>query len=150
MPLPRRALMGLIAALPLAAALPARAETPRVFQRDGLALGGTDPVSYFRDGGPVAGLPAHQMTWNGATWRFASAQNMAAFAAAPERYAPQFGGYCAYGAASGYAAPTVPEAWTIHDGKLYLNYSKGVRTRWLGDVPGHIARAQSNWPGIVD
>jgi YHS domain-containing protein len=149
MPLSRRSLIAALAVAPVALALPARAETSPVFQKDGLALGGTDPVSYFTQGQPVSGRAEHQLDWNGATWRFASAENKAAFEADPDRYAPQFGGYCAFGAASGYAAPTVPEAWTIENGKLYLNYSKGVRRRWLKDVPGYISKAEANWPGIV-
>ena len=107
-----------LALFPLAVGQPARAETAPVFQRDGLALGGTDPESYFIQGAPQPGNPAHALEWNGATWHFANAENMQAFAESPQSYAPQFGGYCAYGAARGYAAPTVPEAWSIVDGKL--------------------------------
>lgn len=146
----RRLVLTSLALLPVIAALPARAETPRIFQKDGVALGGTDPVSYFRDGAPAKGRAEHSLDWNGATWRFASAENKAAFAADPDRYAPQFGGYCAYGAASGYAAPTVADAWTIVDGRLYLNYSRGVRGKWEKDIPGNISKAETNWPGIIE
>ena len=106
-------------------------------------------MAYFTDSRPVKGTPQHTHQWQGATWRFASAQNRDAFAAAPEKYAPQYGGYCAYGAAQGYAVSTVPEAWSVVQGKLYLNYSRGVQGDWLKGPAGYIRKADANWPGLV-
>ena len=78
-----------------------------------------------------------------------NAGNAEAFLADPERYAPAFGGYCAYAASRGYLAPTIPEAWTIYDGTLYLNASLRARELWMQDVPGNIAAGLKNWPGIL-
>ena len=130
----------------LALALPASAGT--VYTKDGAAIEGYDPVAYFNGGRPVAGSSQFQLQWQGATWRFANAANRDAFAAAPERYAPQYGGYCAWAVSQGYTAKIDPDAWRIVDGKLYLNYSKGVQRRWAEDVPGNIAKGDANWPGL--
>ena len=83
--------------------------------------------------------------WRDAEWRFASAAHRDAFAAAPERYAPQYGGFCAYGVARGTRVDVDPTAWRIVDGKLYLNYSQSVNRTWLNDVPGYIRQADRNW-----
>jgi hypothetical protein len=88
--------------------------------------------------------------WNGASWLFASESNRAAFKAAPETYAPQYGGYCAYTVSQGYTANIDPEAWSIVDGRLYLNYSKSVRSKWQQDTAGYIAKANANWPKLLD
>jgi YHS domain-containing protein len=114
----------------------------------GLALKGYDPVAYFADGKPVRGKPEFSASHEGATYRFASAANRNAFLSAPARYAPQYGGYCAYGMASGYKAPIEPDAWTIVEGKLYLNYNQSVRSRWSADIPGYIRKAEANWPTV--
>lgn len=126
---------------------PARALDP-FFNTDGLAIQGYDPVAYFTEGRPVRGKDTFTYSFAGATWRFASAENRDAFAAAPERYAPQYGGYCAWAVSQGYTASTDPDAWRIEDGKLYLNYSRSVQRRWEQDVPGNIAKADANWPGL--
>jgi YHS domain-containing protein len=151
MPLSRRRLFLSLAAagaVPLLA-VAARADTPPVYAEGGVAVDGTDVVAYFTEGRPVAGDPALTHTWRGVTWRFASAANRDAFAAAPERYAPQFGGYCAWAVSKGYTASTVPEAWRIVDGKLYLNYSRGIQRRWERDIPGRIAAGNANWPRVL-
>jgi YHS domain-containing protein len=114
----------------------------------GLALKGYDPVAYFAEGKPAQGKPEITASHEGATYRFASAANRDAFAAAPGKYAPQYGGYCAYGMASGYKAPIEPDAWTIVEGKLYLNYNQSVRSRWSSDIPGYIRKADANWPTV--
>ena len=128
---------------------PAYAMKAKVFVEDGLAIGGTDPVAYFQVGEPTKGDSAYQSDWNGATWQFASAENKAMFDADPEAFAPKYGGYCAFAVASGYTASTDPEAWTIHENRLYLNYSKSVRKRWSKDIPGNVAKADKNWPGVL-
>jgi len=115
-----------------------------------LAVGGYDPVAYFTEGRPVEGSGDHELEWNGATWRFSSAENLNRFKADPEAYAPQYGGYCAWAVSQGYTASTVPEAWRIVDGKLYLNYSKGVQGTWEQDIPGNIAKANANWPKVLE
>ncbi len=113
------------------------------------AAGGYDPVAYFSEGKPVAGSAEHSHQWMGASWRFASAENKALFASDPERYAPQYGGYCAYAVANGATAPGDPEVWKIVDGKLYLNVSRGIQDEWQKDVPGYIRRADENWPALL-
>jgi YHS domain-containing protein len=114
----------------------------------GLALQGYDPVAYFTDQKPLKGKAEFTARHEGATYRFASAANRDAFAAAPQKYAPQYGGYCAFGMAGGYKAPIEPDAWTVVDGKLYLNYNRSVRTKWSSDVPGYIRKADANWPTV--
>ena len=115
-----------------------------------LAVSGYDPVAYFVEGRPVEGRKGFEFEWNGATWRFVDAKNLAAFAADPEKFAPQYGGYCAWAVSQGTTASTDPEAWRIVDGKLYLNYSKSVQSTWVQDIPGNIAKADGNWPGILE
>jgi YHS domain-containing protein len=108
------------------------------------AIRGYDPVAYHTEGMAVKGDPAYSFEYNNAEWHFSSAENLALFQANPDRYAPQYGGYCAYGMSKGYVVSTDPKAWTIVHDKLYLNYSLSVRDTWLDDVPGHIAKADSN------
>jgi YHS domain-containing protein len=115
-----------------------------------VAIKGYDPVAYFADARPVKGSKDHELEWNGATWRFASEDHLAAFEAEPERYAPQYGGYCAWAVSQGYTANIDPEAWRIVEDRLYLNYSKEVQRTWETDIPGHIAAADANWPGVLD
>ncbi|WP_136441357.1 YHS domain-containing (seleno)protein [Pacificoceanicola onchidii] len=149
--LTRRHALGLALAAPalMLAARPVLAGEPKTYQESGVAIDGSDAVAYFDNKGPVAGSAAHSVDWNGATWHFVSAENAALFKANPEAYAPQFGGYCAYAASLGYLAPTQPEAWTIYEGKLYLNANLRARELWLKDVPGNIAKGEVNWPGIL-
>jgi YHS domain-containing protein len=131
----------------------ARADTGRPINTtgssDGLAIRGYDPVAYFRDRGPRIGKPEFQVRHGGATWRFASAEHKALFEATPERYLPAYGGFCAYGTSRGYLVKIEPEAWSIVDGRLYLNYDLGVRQTWLGRTPTYIARADANWPRLT-
>ncbi len=114
-----------------------------------VAIRGYDTVAYFTQQAAVKGSRDHEHEWNGATWRFSSAENRDLFAANPEQYAPQYGGYCAYAASQGYTASTDPEAWHITGGKLYLNYSKAVQRRWLQDRDNYIEQADSNWPRLL-
>jgi YHS domain-containing protein len=115
----------------------------------GVAIDGYDPVAYFTDGKAVEGSKSHEYKWNGAKWRFASAANRAKFVSDPRKYAPQYGGYCAFGVSRGYAVGIDPEAWSIVDGKLYLNYNLEVRSEWMKDPKGYIRKADVNWPSIV-
>jgi YHS domain-containing protein len=114
----------------------------------GTALKGYDAVAYFKEGKPVKGKDEFRHDWMGAKWYFASADNRDAFAQNPEKYAPQFGGYCAWAVSQGYTAAIDPTAWKIVEGKLYLNYNKEVQQKWESDIPGHIKKAQENWPRL--
>lgn len=109
------------------------------------AIDGYDPVAYFTEGKPVEGSASIGLEWGGGTWRFSSEANRHAFESDPEKYAPQYGGYCAYGMSEGYLAQTDPAAWTIVDGKLYLNFDAGVMERWRETKERRIPRADANW-----
>ena len=142
-----RTVLASLAVFALAAT--AQAKETDTFTRGGLALSGYDAVSYFGEGGPVKGVDAHTFKYKGATYRFASAKNRDAFAADPAKYAPAYGGFCAFGTAMGFKVPTDPKVYKIVDGKLYLNLNPGVQKRWEKDVPGFIRGADNNWPKIV-
>ncbi len=115
---------------------------------DGLAVHGYDVVSYFTDGKPVEGSGEFTATHEGATYQFSSADNLEKFTADPAAYAPQYGGYCAFGTAMGRKFDGDPTAWRIVDDKLYLNLNKKVQERWVADIPGFIKGAENNWPII--
>ena len=138
--------LGLVLLVVLASAF-SRAEEVNTNWR-GLAIKGYDPVAYFTDGGPVEGSSDFEHKWNGATWRFASAAHRDLFAADPGKYAPQYGGYCAWAVSQNKKAPIDPEAWRIVDGKLYLNYSMKVQKTWEDDIPGFIKQGDANWPQL--
>jgi YHS domain-containing protein len=121
-----------------------------VFSTEEGAIRGYDPVAYFTVGKPVQGKDQFTTKWQGATFKFSSAENLALFKAEPTAYAPQYGGYCAFAVSKGATAGTVPDAWSIVDGKLYLNYSLNVRNRWSKDVPGNIKAADRNWPAVLE
>ena len=115
------------------------------FQDDAGALRGYDPVAYFTEDKPVQGSPDFTTNNNGATWYFSSVANKAMFEENPQKYSPQYGGYCAYAMSYGFVVSSDPAAFSLVDGKLYLNYSLGVRETWLEDVPGNIESADNNW-----
>lgn len=112
------------------------------------AVGGYDAVSFFGEGGPVKGQKEQAFEYQGAVWLFANREHLDVFKADPARYAPQYGGYCAWAAARNELAPGDPAYWTIIDGKLYLNYSRKVQADWEKDIPGFIVKADRNWPGL--
>jgi hypothetical protein len=116
------------------------------FERDGLAIGGYDPVAYFAEQKPVRGSPEFQFVHRGSRFQFASDAHRQTFIADPDKFAPQYGGYCAYGMAKGYKAKIDPAAFTVVDGTLFLNYNDSVRAQWLSDIPGYIRSADANWP----
>ena len=124
---------------------------PQVFSefRSKLALDGYDPVAYFKSGKAMKGSAEQAVTWNGATWNFASTENKAAFEASPQAYAPQFGGYCAWAVSQGYTAKGDPNNWRIVGGRLYVNYNASVQRNWEKDIPGHIAKGDKNWPVVL-
>ena len=115
-----------------------------------VAIKGYDPVAYFTAGKPTQGKKAHSYDWMGATWRFANAKHQKRFRQNPQKYAPQYGGYCAYAVSQGITANIDPQAWRIIDGKLYLNLSPNIQAIWQQDIPGYIAKADANWPKLVD
>jgi hypothetical protein len=113
-----------------------------------LALHGYDPVAYFSDGGPRRGSDALTQVHEGVAYRFASEANLEAFQADPDRYAPQYGGFCAYGVAVGKKFDGDPLLWKIEDGKLYLNLNEEIYQAFLEDLDGNIDKADGNWPEI--
>lgn len=147
----RRTLLGFLALPPLLAitGVPASAAEPETFAVEGLAIRGIDPVAYFTGANPVLGNVAHPVVYRGAQWRFVSATNKATFQTDPDKYGAQFGGYCAFAASRGYLAPTIPEAWTVYEDRLYLNANLRARELWLRDIPDNIAAGRANWPGIL-
>ena len=121
----------------------------RVFTSDGLAIRGYDPVAYFTQSQPVMGAPDITAEWRGAIWKFADIENRDAFLADPEAYAPQYGGFCAWAvAAKGKLYSTQPSNWTIHDGKLYLNFNDDIQRKWEADKRGFIAEGDRRWPAL--
>jgi len=131
---------------------PARSDNTRVYTGlvYGVAVGGYDPVSYYNKKGPKQGNKDISYSYNGAIWRFANVLNRDSFAKNPKAYAPQFGGHCAWAASKGYFAKGSPKAWTIVDGKLYLNYNKAVRANWSKNISANIKAGNNNWPKLTD
>ena len=115
----------------------------------GVAVGGYDPVAYFTEKKPVVGKAEITLVHEGATWRFATIANRDAFKADPAKYAPQYGGHCAWAVANGYTAKGDPQAWTVAGGKLYLNYNKSVQKDWEKNIPANVSKADANWPNKV-
>jgi YHS domain-containing protein len=118
------------------------------FEKDGAAIRGYDAVTYFKDGKPVKGSAEHSVEHKGSMFHFVSKANREAFAAEPDKYAPQYGGFCAFGMSNGYKAAIDPTAFTVRDGKLYLNYNREVQKQWSADVPGYVAKADRHWPTV--
>jgi YHS domain-containing protein len=117
--------------------------------RSGVAVQGYDVVAYFTDGRPVKGDTQFTSTHGGGTYRFASAEHKAAFDKEPAKYAPQFGGYCAWAVSKGGLAKIEPDAFQIVDGRLLLQYDQSVRAKFSKDTAGNLAKADANWPKIV-
>lgn len=149
--LTRRTLLVGAAALPVVAlgATSAVAAEPPVYATNGVAINGYDPVAYFTEGRPVPGVAAFTSDWDGAVLQFASAENKAMFDENPQKFAPKYGGYCAYAVSKNYIATTDPAAWSIHEDRLYLNYSKTVRALWATRKRHHIQSADGNWPSVL-
>jgi YHS domain-containing protein len=142
------ALFGLIAAAPAAHAVD---RTGKAYNTTfaGLGAKGYDPVAYFTDGKPVTGSADFSYDWKGVTWRFASAAHRDAFKAAPEKYAPQYGGFCSWGVAQGKLFDVDPvNAWKIVDGKLFMNFNADIEKTWEGDVAGFVQKANVTWPKL--
>lgn len=138
----------LILGLALTTATGSWAQKSEVFIYSGKAIKGYDPVGYFKWNKPVKGSDQFVYSWKSTNWYFASHQNREEFRTNPEKYAPQYGGYCAYGLSEGYKASIDPDAWTIDNGKLYLNYSLKIRDTWNKDRQRRIEIADKNWPAV--
>ena len=115
----------------------------------GVAIKGYDPVAYFTDRRTIKGMPEFKYVWKGAEWRFASSDHIEMFKKDPEKYAPRYGGYCAYAVSQGKTADIDPDAWAIYNGKLYLNLDKDVQKLWQKDIQEYIRRADINWPRML-
>jgi YHS domain-containing protein len=126
----------------------ARAANPVNETFFGIAVHGYDVVAYFDESRPVKGSREFRHEWQGTRWHFASAESRDRFRADPERYAPQYGGYCAYAVAQGATADIDPEAWKIVDGKLFMAWTKASRDKWLNNAAANIAKADQNWAKI--
>ncbi len=112
------------------------------------AIGGYDPVAYFTQGKAVKGNKKFKHTWKNNNWYFSSADHLQKFQQSPTDYAPQYGGFCAFAAANDKLVKVDPKAWTIVEGKLYLNYSKNVRKKWQKNTSEFITDANEYWPGL--
>lgn len=118
--------------------------------RGDVAIRGYDTVAYFAQAKPMRGSDAFVTQWMGAKWKFASQQHLDLFKASPAKYAPQHGGYCAYGVSQGYLVKVDPEQWSVIDGKLYLNYDASVQTIWKKDPKRYIELADRKFPGLLE
>ena len=117
--------------------------------RSDTAILGYDPVAYFTDSKPVKGTDAFAFEWMGAKWKFASQAHLDAFKAAPEKYAPQYGGYCAYGVSQDNLVSIEPDKFTVQGGKLYLNYDADVQAKWLKDPAGYNKLADTKFQALL-
>lgn len=115
-----------------------------------LAIEGYDPVAYFTESKPVKGSKDYEWRWMEANWRFSSAENLEIFKLQPEKYAPQYGGYCAWAVSNGGTAGIDPDQFTVYDDKLYLNYNAKIQEKWLADRDSRIDLADEVWPTLVD
>lgn len=132
-----------------AIAFDAKSTAPINIDKAGVALRGYDPVAYFTAGKPTAGSAAFQTKWDGATYNFATAESKAEFDKDPAKYAPQYGGFCAWAAANGYKADADPKAWHVVGGKLYVNYNASVSKSWNANTAKYITDADKNWPKVA-
>ena len=117
--------------------------------RTDTAINGYDPVAYFTVGKPVKGQDGLVTEWMGAKWKFSSQANLDVFKANPEKYAPQYGGYCAYGIAKDSLVKVEPDLFTVRDGKLYLNYDAEVQSKWAKDPAGYIKQADAKFQALL-
>jgi len=115
-----------------------------------IILQGYDTVAYYTTQTPTPGDKQFSTSYGGAIYLFASEDNLKAFQANPAKFAPQFGGFCAMGAALGKKLDGDPQVWKIVDGKLYLNVHSDAMTKWSEDIPGNLQKANANWPQIKD
>lgn len=122
-----------------------KAQKSPVFISNGKAIKGFDPVAFFTESKAVKGIDSFIYQWNDATWSFSTLTNLNSFKLNPDKYAPQFGGYCAYGAAGNHKAPTQIDTWTIKNNKLYFNYNQSVKQKWNSQQDSLIKQAEFHW-----
>ena len=122
------------------------AQDVKYYSSNGTAIKGYDPVAYFVEKKAIKGSDSYTLNWSGSKWKFMSQANLDSFKIAPQKYAPQYGGYCAYGCSENHLAPTDPNAWTIVNNKLYLNYNLNVKKSWVKDTTNLIKIAEANFP----
>lgn len=150
----RRALFGLVALVSLAlstGAAHAVKQTGGEYNTlyAGLGAKGYDVVAYFTDGKSVQGTVDFEAVYGGVTWRFASQEHLDSFKADPAKYAPQYGGFCAWGVAQGKLFDVDPvNGWKIVDGRLYMNFNDDILVLWAKDIPGNLAKSEANWPAL--
>jgi len=119
-------------------------------KRSDVAIKGYDPVAYFTENKAVKGDKAISYEWHDATWQFSSQKHLELFKENPEKYSPQFGGWCAYAMSAGRTVKIDPEAFEVYNDKLYLNYSKSVQGHWQKDRDLFIEEATGHYPNVVD
>lgn len=126
------------------------AQSSEIFTKNNKAVDGYDVVAFYKEKQPVKGVEHITYNWKNVTWIFSNQQNLDTFKSNPEKYAPQFGGYCAYGCSNGYKAPTQVDTWIILDDKLYFNYNQKVKESWFKNKDALIEKATKNWAKIKD
>lgn len=114
-----------------------------------LAIGGYDAVAYHTQKAAVAGNGQFRIRWKDAEWQFSTQANRDLFAKEPEKYAPQYGGHCAFAVAGGSTAAGDPNVWDVINGRLYINLSTGTQSIWRRDTAGMIQRGDQNWPRVI-
>lgn len=124
------------------------AQIHEVYEYRSKAIRGYDPCSFFLEGKAVKGIEMIAFSWQGSTWYFSTFANREAFTKTPEKYAPQYGGYCAYGIANGYKAQTDPTTWIIVNDKLYFSYSQKIKSRWYPNRLEQITKGDQQWPAL--
>ena len=136
----------------LALVMPGLGQTKNLLNVDknGVALQGYDPVAFFTENKPVKGKTEFRSVYRGATYYFASAEDKARFDKEPAKHEPAYGGFCAYGVSRNKLVEVDPEAFQIVDGRLLLQYSKGVRNEFNKDTQGNLTKANANWPALVE
>lgn len=122
----------------------------QVYSVKGVAIKGYDAVAYYTEGVATKGTTQYTYNWKGAEWLFSSQKNLDLFKSDTDKYSPQYGGYCAWGMKNGYKAKIEPDAWTVYKGKLYLNYNKGIASKWVKNKDGYIITADENWKKFID
>lgn len=141
----------LICSLAFLTVISSHAQKSEVYvSSDNIALNGYDVVAFFTDSQPVKGISSNYFEWNKAIWYFSTAEHLESFRSDPEKFAPQFGGYCAFGTSEGHKAPTEADTWSIVNGKLYLNYNMDVKKIWIKNKEALIEKANSNWVTLKD
>ena len=138
-----------IAALALLSASALAGDLVNVSGASKAAVSGYDTVAFFTDSKAVNGSPFISAEFQGATYYFANEEHKALFVAHPEKYAPQCGGFCAYGVGLGKLFPVDINTWQVRKGKLYLNLNPDILKKFNADIDGNVAKAEKNWPDLV-